>query len=127
MCNKKIRNFQLRIFFMKAKHLYLVFAFLGLVLTWYYNIQFYIISENTSILYFIKQTTTTLPAKSIAADISVVAVTFLVWMVYESLTLKIRYWWLIVLLTFLVALAFSFPLFLYLREIKREKISKIDS
>jgi hypothetical protein len=45
-----------------------------------------------------------------------VAATFLIWMVYEARKLKIRHWWVFIPLTFLVALAFSFPLFLFFRE-----------
>ena len=109
---------------MKFKYIYLILAFLGITLTWYFNIQFYLTEENTSLLHFIEQTTTTFPAKSINADISIVVLTFLVWMIYESLKLKIKLWWLIIPLTFLIAIAFSFPLFLYMRANRIEVISK---
>jgi hypothetical protein len=109
---------------MKRKYIYLILAFLGFGLTWYYNIQFYLHSENTSILYFIEQTVTTIPAKSISADISIVAVTFLVWMSVESIRHQIKHWWLIFPLTFFVALAFSFPFFLFMRETRLERISQ---
>ncbi len=107
---------------MKFKYIYLLLAAIGLGLTWYYNIQFYMTADDTSIANFIEQTVTTIPAKSISADISVVAMTFLVWMTYESLKLKIKYWWTIIPLTFFIALAFSFPLFLYLRANRLEQI-----
>ena len=109
---------------MKFKYIYLILAFLGITLTWYFNIPFYLTEENTSLLHFIEQTTTTFPAKSINADISIVVLTFLVWMIYESLKLKIKLWWLIIPLTFLIAIAFSFPLFLYMRANRIEVISK---
>jgi hypothetical protein len=48
--------------------------------------------------------------------------TFFVFMIPESLRLKIRYWWLLIPFTFLVAVAFTFPLFLYLRENALEKL-----
>ncbi len=91
-------------------------AIAGLAATWYFNTLFYLQAEDTSIGNFIALTKTTLPAKSINADISVVAITFLIWMVHESRKLKIKYWWLFIPLTLLVALAFSFPLFLMFRE-----------
>lgn len=112
---------------MKFKHLYLLLAIIGLVYTWYFNIQFYQTATDTSILNFIDLTKTTVPAQSIVADITVVGITFLVWMVYESLKLKIKYWWLVIPLTFLVALAFSFPLFLYMRANRLEKIGKTEA
>ncbi len=109
---------------MKFKHIYLILAILGVTYTWYFNIQFYLTEENISILNFIEQTKTTFPAKSITADISVVAITFLVWMIYESLKLKIKCWWIIIPLTFLIAIAFSFPLFLYMRANRLEKLKE---
>ena len=108
---------------MKFKHLYLLLAIIGLCATWYYNAQFYLNAEDTSIGNFIAQTVTTFPAKSISADISVVAITFLVWFVYESRKLNIKHWWVILPCTFLVALAFSMPLFLYMRANRLEAIA----
>lgn len=111
---------------MKLRYIYLILAVLGLGLTWYYNIQFYITSTDTSISHFIDQTVTTLPAKSISADISIVAMTFLIWMTFESLKLRIKNWWIIFPLTFLIALAFSFPIFLYMRHRQLEILSNND-
>lgn len=108
---------------MKFKHIYLLLALIGFVTTWYFNIQFYLTAEDTSIGNFIAQTNLSFPAKSISADISVVAITFLVWMIYESRKLKIKHWWIIIPLTFLVAIAFSFPLFLWMRANRLEKLS----
>lgn len=108
---------------MKFKHIYLLLAFIGLAATWYFNIQFYLTAEDTSISNFIAQTNLSFPAKSISADISVVVITFFVWMIYESRKLKIKNWWIIIPLTFLVAIAFSFPLFLWMRANRLEKIN----
>lgn len=107
---------------MKIKHIYLLLAFVGLAATWYFNIQFYLTAEDTSISNFIKQTNLSFPAKSISADLSVVVITFFVWMVYESRKLKIKHWWIIIPLTFLVAIAFSFPVFLWMRERQLEQM-----
>ena len=106
---------------MRIKHLYLILSIIGLLLTWYFNAQFYLLEEDTSISNFIALTVTTWPAKSISADISVVTLCFIVWMISESLRLKIKYWWIILISTFIVALAFSFPFFMYLREKSIEK------
>lgn len=101
---------------------YLCLALTGLIATWYFNIQFYSTAQDTSLGNFIAQTVTTVPAKSISADISVVAITFLVWMVLEAKKIKLKHWWLFLPLTFLVALAFSFPLFLFFRERRLRKL-----
>jgi hypothetical protein len=100
---------------------FLLLAILGVAATWYFNILFYLNVADTSITNFIGLTTTTIPAKSISADISVVSITFLIWMVYEARKLKMKHWWLLIPLTFLIAIAFSFPLFLFLRERKIRK------
>lgn len=60
----------------------------------------------------------TLPGKSYGADLLVVVLTFFAFMIPESIKLKIKYWWVLIPLTFLTAIAFTFPLFLYLRENK---------
>ena len=105
----------------------MVLAISGLCATWYFNIRFYMEAADTSIGNFIALTKTTLPAKSINADIAVVAIAFLVWMVYEARQLKMTYWWVFVPLTFLVALAFSFPLFLFFRaRLIRKKATALE-
>lgn len=100
---------------------FLLLSVIGVVATWYFNALFYLNLEDTSIGNFIALTHTTLPAKSISADISVVSVTFLIWMVYEARKLTMKNWWILIPLTFLVAIAFTFPLFLFLRERKLRK------
>ncbi|QLG44304.1 DUF2834 domain-containing protein [Costertonia aggregata] len=107
--------------FTKIEVVFLALAVVGLAATWYFNTLFYMYSEDTSIGNFIALTGTTLPAKSISADISVVAVTFLVWLIYEARKLKMSHWWLFIPLTFLIAIAFSLPLFLFFRERKIRK------
>jgi hypothetical protein len=100
---------------------FLAMAIIGVGATWYFNTLFYLQAEDTSITNFIAQTVTTLPAKSIIADISVVATTCLIWMVYEGRKLKMTYSWLFIPFTFLIAIAFTFPLFLFFRERKLRK------
>ena len=112
---------------MKIKYLYLILAILGLCYTWYFNIQFYLTAEDSSILNFIAQTKTTFPAQSLNADLLVVVVTFLIWYPYEAIKLKIKYWWILIPLTFLIAIAFTLPLFLYLRASKLEKDNPVIS
>ena len=107
--------------------LYAVLTLLGGVSTWYFNLQFFAAAENASMANFIAQTGTTLPAQSINADIAVASITFLIWMWIEGRRLGVRRLWLFTVLTFLVAFAFSFPLFLFFREqrlrvLEREKV-----
>lgn len=108
---------------MKLKYLYLLLAILGICWTWYFNIQFFQTAEDTSLSNFIDQCLTTLPAKSIGADITVVVLTFFAFMIPEALRLKMKYWWLLIPLTFMIAIAFTFPLFMYFRERKLEQLA----
>lgn len=105
--------------------IFLAMAIVGVGATWYFNTLFYLETADTSITNFIAQTITTLPAKSISADISVVATTFLIWVVYEARKIKMKHWWLFIPFTFLIAIAFTFPLFLFFRERKLRKNSLI--
>src|SRR6056297_3603095 len=99
--------------------IFLAMAIIGAAATWYFNARFYLETADTSITNFIAQTVTTLPAKSISADISVVATTFLIWMVYEARKMKMKNWWLFIPCTFLIAITFT--LFLFFRERKLRK------
>ncbi len=101
---------------MKREYIFLLLAIAGLGGTWYYNIQWMLNTGDTSLVDFFAQTGLNLPSKSILADISFVVITFFVWYIPDAIRLKIKYWWILIPLTFLVAIAFSFPLYLYLRE-----------
>ena len=106
---------------MKRKHIYLVLTIIGICYTWYYNILWFQTAENPSFLSFFADAQCNFAAKSINADLSVVVFAFFAFLIPESLRLKIKYWWILIPLTFLVAIAFTFPLFLYLRELALEK------
>ncbi|MBP2834127.1 DUF2834 domain-containing protein [Aquimarina sp. U1-2] len=107
---------------MKLKYIFLLLAVIGVCYTWYFNIQFYLTAEDTSLLNFIAQTKTTFPARSLSADLMIVVITFFAWYIPEAIQLKIKHWWVFIPLTFLVAIAFAFPLFLYVRQIKLDAL-----
>ncbi|WP_299016764.1 DUF2834 domain-containing protein [uncultured Polaribacter sp.] len=103
---------------MKLKHWYLFLAILGVCYTWYYNIQYFNTVENATFIGFFKDAQQNFAGKSFGADLTVVCLTFFAFLIPESLRLKIKFWWVLIPLTFLVAVAFTFPLFLYLRQQK---------
>lgn len=107
---------------MKVKNLYLFLSILGVCYTWYYNIQYFNTVDNASFLGFLNDAQQNFAGKSLGADLTVMVFTFFAFMIPESLRLKIKYWWLLIPLTFLIAIAFTFPLFLYLREKALEKM-----
>lgn len=94
---------------------YLILAIAGLVGTWYFNLVFMAQPSELSYLeaWFVN------PASSSAAiDIVVVAVMGSVFMAVEGWRLRMQWTWVLIPLSFAVALAFTFPLFLAIREIK---------
>ena len=107
---------------MKRKHLFLALAVLGICYTWYYNIQYFQTAEAPSLIHFFKEAQINFAGKSFGADLTVVVLTFFVFYIPDAIKLKIKYWWVLIPLTFLIAVAFTFPLYLYLRENKLEKL-----
>ena len=107
---------------MKRKHLFLMLSILGVCYTWYYNIQWFQNANDPTFTNFFNDAQANFAGKSFGADLTVVVLTFFVFMIPESMRLKIRYWWLLIPFTFLVAVAFTFPLLLYLRENALEKL-----
>ena len=107
---------------MSKKYIFLILSIIGACTTWYFNIQYFIDPTIDGVPSgYISQTVTTYPAMSFTADLSVVGFAFIAWMVIESKRIKINYWWVLIPLTFLIALAFTCPFYLYLREKALEK------
>lgn len=90
---------------------YFVLAIMGLFVTWYFNLQ-------PREINFIADLYANSASSSITNDLIVVVIAFLVWSFIETGRLKISYWWWAVcfILTFLIAAAFTVPLYLLLRE-----------
>lgn len=112
---------------MKQKHIFLVLAILGICYTWYYNIQYFQTAENPSFANFFELAQSNLPGKSFGADLTVVVIAFFVFYIPDAIKLKIKYWWVLIPLTFLIAIAFTFPLYLYMRSVNLEKTEKLNA
>lgn len=106
---------------MKYKHLYLFLAIVGFCYPWYYNYLYFTTVENATFLSFFQDAQNNYAGLSFGADLTVVMLSFYAWAIPEGLRLKMKHWWVIVPATFLVALAFAVPLFLYMRAIRLEK------
>ena len=106
---------------MKRKHFFLMLSILGICYTWYYNIQWFQNANDPTFINFFNDAQANFAGKSFGADLSVVVLTFFVWFIPDARKLKIKAWWVIIPLTFLIAVAFSFPFYLYLRERTLEK------
>jgi hypothetical protein len=92
---------------------YLLLAIAGLVGTWYFNFSAIAQSRN-----FFADWSSTPAVLSATTDLFVVATAASVFIFFESKRLKIKYWWLFILGSFITAIAFTFPLFLAFRERK---------
>ncbi|WP_445175675.1 DUF2834 domain-containing protein [Microcoleus sp.] len=104
--------------------IYFILAILGLVLPWYYNLQFF---SNAGLLDFVNESSANLAAKSVSLDLFIATVAGSTWMYAESKRLNISFVGLYVLLGVLVSFLCAFPLFLFVRETKLEKSSEVSS
>lgn len=91
---------------------YAVLAVAGLIGTWWFNVIAILEMNN-----FVTDLVTSGPAvSSITVDLLVVAIAGSVFIIVEAKRLRMRFGWLYVVGSALTAFAFTFPLFLAMRE-----------
>jgi hypothetical protein len=96
---------------------YAALAAIGLVATWYFNLQFMEESGGSfSAVEFVRAGYANSAASSLSNDLLVGTAAFTLWSFVEARRLGMRRWWIYPVLTFGVAFAFAFPLFLFVRE-----------
>lgn len=102
---------------------YLVIAVVGLVATWWFN-ALAIVQMND----FVTDLITSGPAvSSITVDLLVVAVAGSVFILVEARRLRMRFAWLYVVGSALTAFAFTFPLFLAMRQRRITELARAQS
>lgn len=102
---------------------YLVIAVVGLVGTWWFN-ALAIVQMND----FVTDLVTSGPAvSSITVDLVVVAVAGSVFILVEARRLRMRFGWLYVVGSALTAFAFTFPLFLAMRQRRITELARAQS
>jgi len=109
-------------FNMKRKYIFLIISIIGISYTWFYNIKYFMTYEEASLVHFFELAQSNFAGKSFGADLTVVVLTFFVWFIPDARKLKVKAWWIIIPLTFLIAVAFSFPFYLYLRELALDRL-----
>ena len=109
---------------MKRQYIFLFISILGICYTWYYNIQYFMSYEESSFLHFFELVQSNFAGKSFGADLTVVVLTFFVWYIPDARKLKVKYWWVLIPLTFFIAIAFAFPFYLFMRERRLEQKRK---
>ena len=106
--------------------LYLGTSILGLVVPWYFNFRFMEATQTNLLSFdladFIRQGFANPAASSLATDLVIGASAATLFIVFEGIRLKMKHWWIYIVLTNLLAFAFAFPLFLFVRERKLQAL-----
>lgn len=104
--------------------IYLIFAIAGLVVPWYFNLQFILYGDEPfSVRRFLADGMATPLSSSITTDFLIGATPVFIWMMVEGRRRKMKHLWFYFVGTFLIAFAFACPLFLFMRE--RNHISSL--
>jgi hypothetical protein len=98
--------------------IYGLIALIALPATWINNLAFMTQSSDNSVLDFLRGAYANAAAASLSNDLFLVAFAACIFMVVEGRRLGIRYIWLYIVLSALVAISVTFPLFLLFRQIK---------
>ncbi|HEY6560055.1 MAG TPA: DUF2834 domain-containing protein [Polyangiaceae bacterium] len=96
--------------------LYLGIAVLALIGTWSQNLAFYRETGSFSGLSFIEACFANHAAASISIDILFFGLAAFIFMGIEAKRLNMRWFWLYVLLSFLIAVSVTFPVFMAVRQ-----------
>ena len=106
-------------------YIYLILAISGAILTMISNFHFaYKYGFAFDIEKFIQLANANPTAESISRDLLISASAFFLWIINEARKLGMKNMWTVYLGTFLVAFAFSGPLFLFLRERRLIELNK---
>ena len=97
---------------------YLILSIIGLVTAWIFNGLAVMNNEDYAGAWFGSAVDWVL-----SADFTVVAIAVVVFMISEARRLKMRRVWLYILLSGITAMAFTFPLFMAMRERKLDQLS----
>ena len=97
---------------------YLVLSVIGLVTSWVFNALAVLNNEDYARAWFGSAVDWVL-----SADFAVVAIAVVVFMITEARRLKMKRVWLYIVLSGITAMAFTFPLFMAMRERKLDQLS----
>ncbi|WP_101757948.1 DUF2834 domain-containing protein [Oceanicoccus sp. KOV_DT_Chl] len=101
---------------------YLLLAIAGLVIPWYFNLQF--IAESGGgfdVAEFIAASSSNAASSSLSWDLTIACLAGLIWIYAESKRLQMPFFWVYIVLAFTIAYAFAFPLYLFFRQGKLEQ------
>jgi hypothetical protein len=95
---------------------YAIIALLALIGTWTQNLAFFALPDHGGVGGFLRAAFANPAAASISIDILFFSLAAFVWMAHEAHRLDIRFVWLYVVLSFVIAVSVMFPLFLIARQ-----------
>lgn len=98
--------------------IYSLLAVLGLLGTWYFNLQYIGQGGSLMLLPFLQAATPTALTTAITLDVYIAALVFSIWVVRDAKESQMRFAWVYVALTFLVGLCFAWPLYLHCKSKK---------
>lgn len=96
---------------------YGVIAVVALIATWSQNVA-YLDRGADFLLVFLEDTKVNPASRSITVDITLFLLAAVIFMVFEARKHGIRFVWVYVIASFLVAISVTFPLFLLVRELR---------
>ncbi len=98
--------------------LYAAVAVLALYFTWSNNLAFISANPDAGIMGFVEATTVNAAAASISWDLTFLLASCFIFMAVEARKHRIRFVWAYYLLSFMIAVAVMFPLFMIARELR---------
>ena len=101
---------------------------IGAILPWQANLEFLQANPNGGfdITAFIQDANINAASRSLSRDLLVAASAFTIWIIAEGKRLKIKGWWITLILSVTISFACGGPLFLFLRERKLLTLSQED-
>ena len=105
---------------------YLVLALLGAILPWQANLEFMQASSGAGfdLSGFIRDANITAASRSLSRDLIIGASAFTIWIATEGRRLKVKGWWVTLVLCITVSFACGGPVFLHLRERRLLQLEK---
>ncbi|MCZ4558945.1 DUF2834 domain-containing protein [Rhodococcus maanshanensis] len=100
---------------------YGVIAFVALIATWWNNIAY--LADGNDLGGFVVDSYANYASSSLTNDLWLVVLAAVVFMVVEARRLGIKYVWVYVVLSFVIAISVMFPLFLIARERRMSETS----
>jgi Terpene cyclase DEP1 len=97
--------------------LYFVLALIGLVTTWFFNIQYFVASGNPAFSAYLATLLVNPATTAVTIDIYVCAIVFSFWVFRESKRVQVKWPIAYVLLSFGIGLGFALPLYFGFREL----------